>query len=1055
MDRRSDRRALWRRRWEESRRPLAILLALGYAVALFFAFSWSRCFFDGCPNVESLAVYQPGGAPVLLDRNGEAFADLAPAEREVVPLSSLPSHVAQAFLAVEDKRFYEHGGIDWHRVGGALLVNLRAHQFSQGFSTITMQLARNVFPDALPGQEQTTRRKLLEVRVAQDIERQYSKEEILELYLNHIYFGNRARGIEAASRQYFGHSARELSLAEAALLAALPKAPSHYDPRRHPQAALERRNLVIDLMREQGRLPRFMALDARRSDLGLAPAPRQERVESGLAPYFVEQVRRELEERFGSELYSQPVRIVTTLDSGAQRATEEELRNQLKRVESGDFGNFQGRRYTLASDPPADGTPYLQGAAVMLDARDGDVLAWVGGRDYAHSQFDRVVQARRQPGSAFKPFVYAAALAQGWALSQPLVDQPLRVKMPNGTYWQPRNFSGRYEGRVTMRDALVRSKNVATVRLADAVGLGEVSKLARDAGLDEPVSPMPSIALGAVAVSPLELTSAYTAFASLGEAVEPRLILRIEDEEGKVLWTSTPRRHAVLDPAVAYLVTDVLSEALVRGTGNLVQKTGLKAPAAGKTGTTNDGADVWFVGYTPEIVAGIWMGFDHPRAILESATGGQLAAPVWGRTLARVYQKRPQPRPWTAPKEVVKRPIDPGTGLIVEAACASDGGKRELFIDGMEPAAYCPGRENPPRDGFPAQQLMAERKQEAEAEKADRIAQAREDEEQQILERKEAERIARERENKEDQARLAEQRQQPEQEEKLAQARNEDKKQAEDKERAERRAREETEEKQARLAEQRQQKEKLARIAEEEKKEAAEKKADELRARRERLARAEAAADRREREIAAREKALKAGRAEKAEREDREEKSVNKEEARIARVLAEEKRVREEEDEARNRRERTRQAELRNEEEDTREPVEEEETEQETAAAADDLSGWWEMTNTIQSTNYADFKGLRLGYRLQIEQEGDRLVGRGQKWSENGRTLPAGARSPITVTGTVDGRNVTLQFTERGAKRSTNGSFSWQLSADRTALRGSFRSTAADTSGSSLARRMP
>jgi penicillin-binding protein 1A len=1058
---------------------LAILLALGYGVVLFFAFSWSRCFFDGCPNVESLAVYQPGGAPVLLDRNGEAFADLAPAEREVVPLASLPSHVAQAFLAVEDKRFYEHGGIDWHRVGGALLVNLRTHQFAQGFSTITMQLARNVFPDAIPGQEQTTRRKLLEIRVAQDIERKYSKQEILELYLNHIYFGNRARGIEAAARQYFGNSARELSLAEAALLAALPKAPSHYDPRRHPQAALERRNLVISLMQEQGRLPRFMALDASRSALDLAPAPRQERVESGLAPYFVEQVRRELEERFGSELYSQPVRIVTTLDSAAQRATEEELRNQLKRVESGDLGNFQGRRYTLASDPPADGTPYLQGAAVMLDAHDGDVLAWVGGRDYAHSQFDRVVQARRQPGSAFKPFVYAAALAQGWALSQPLVDQPLRVKMPNGSYWQPRNFSGRYEGRVTMRDALVRSKNVATVRLADAVGLGEVSKLARDAGLDEPVSPMPSIALGAVAVSPLELTSAYTAFASLGEAVEPRLILRIEDEEGKVLWTSTPRRRKVLDPAVAYLVTDVLSEALVRGTGNLVQKTGLKAPAAGKTGTTNDGADVWFVGYTPEIVAGIWMGFDHPRPILESATGGQLAAPVWGRTLARVYQKRPQPRPWAAPKEVVKRPIDPGTGLIVEAACASDGGKRELFIDGMEPAAYCPGRENPPRDGFPAQQLMAERKEEAEAEKADRIAQAREDEEQQILERKEAERIARERENKEDQARLAEQRQQPKQEEKLAQAKIDEnktaeKKQADDKERAERRAREEKEEKQARLAEQRQRQQKeqekkkkekekeeltrIARNAEQEKKKEADEKAKkiaELRERRERLARAEAAADRREREIAAREKALKADRKEKAVREDREEKSVDKEEARIARILAEEKRAREEEDEARSRRERTRQADLRTEEEDTTEPVEEEDTQAETASAEDDLSGWWEMTNTIQSTNYADFKGLRLGYRIQIEQEGDRLVGRGQKWSENGRTLPAGARSPITVTGSVDGRNVTLQFTERGAKRSTNGSFSWQLSADRTALRGSFQSTAANTSGSSLARRMP
>ena len=245
----------WKERWEDMRRPLAILLALVYGVLLFFSFSWSRCFFDGCPNVETLAVYQPGGAPVLLDRRGEAFADLAPSERDMAPLSSLPSHVAQAFLAVEDKRFYEHRGVDWHRVGGAIFANLRSGEYAQGFSTISMQLARNVFPERISGQEQTTRRKLIEVRVAQEIERRYSKQEILELYLNNIYFGNRARGIEAAARQYFGRPAKELSLEQAALLAALPKAPSHYDPRRHPEKALERRNLVLDLMRDQGRVP--------------------------------------------------------------------------------------------------------------------------------------------------------------------------------------------------------------------------------------------------------------------------------------------------------------------------------------------------------------------------------------------------------------------------------------------------------------------------------------------------------------------------------------------------------------------------------------------------------------------------------------------------------------------------------------------------------------------------------------------------------------------------------------------------------------------------------
>ena len=998
------------------RRPLAILLALVYTVLLFFAYSWSRCFFDGCPNVESLAVYQPGGAPVLLDRHGEAFADLGPAEREVVPLSSLPSHVAQAFLAVEDQRYYEHGGIDWHRVGGAVLANFRAGQFAQGFSTITMQLARNVFPERIPGQEQTTRRKLIEIRVAQDIERKYSKEEILELYLNNIYFGNRARGIEAAARQYFGHSARELTLPEAATLAAIPKAPSHYDPRRHPDAALERRNLVIALMKKQGRIPRFIAEDARRSALGVVPAPRQEQVESGLAPYFVEQVRRELEERFGSELYSQPLRIVTTLDSAAQRATEEELRAQLKRVENGRLGGFNGPGYSLLAETPADGTPYLQGAAVMMEARTGDVLAWVGGRDYAQSQFDRVIQARRQPGSAFKPFVYAAALTDGWVLSQPLLDQPLRVRLPGGQLWQPHNFTDEYEGRVTVRDALVRSKNVPTVRLADAVGIGQVTDLARQAGIDEDMVPVPSIALGSAAVSPLELTAAYTAFATLGEAAEPRLILRLEDENGRVLWRSEPRRHKVLDPSVAYLVTDVLSEALVRGTGNLVQETGLDVPAAGKTGTTNDGADAWFVGYTPEIVAGIWVGFDQPRPILEDATGGRLAAPVWGRTLARVYQKRPHPKPWSAPEHVVTLPVDPQTGLVIEAGCKAGNSKRELFIEGMVPASYCPGREAPPSNGFPAQRLMAERKEEQKEERAERLAQAREQQKAEKAEK--TARKEREAADDEEKARLAERRQE---EEKKA----EEKKRALE-ERREKIARAEAEadrrEKEIadREKDEKEKKPEQTRLAEKaEKKERAR-----LEERREKIARAEAAADRREKEIAGRETAER-----KKKDDDRAEKALEKE-----------RRAREdEEDEARM----------------NRDKRDEEDREEEASSAADDLSGWWEMTNTIQSTNYADYRGLRLGYRVQLDQDGDRIVGRGQKWSENGRTLPASARTPLTVTGTIDGNKVILEFRERGAKRTTTGSFSWTLSADRTALRGSFQSTAADASGRSLAVRMP
>ncbi|HEV2844271.1 MAG TPA: penicillin-binding transpeptidase domain-containing protein, partial [Thermoanaerobaculia bacterium] len=544
-------------------------------------------------------------------------------------------------------------------------------------------------------------------------------------------------------------------------------------------------------------------------------------------------------------------------------------------------------------------------------ARTGDVLAWVGGRDYAHSQFDRVEQARRQPGSAFKPFVYAAALARGWVLSQPLVDQPLQVKMPNGQIWKPRNFTGRYEGRVSMRDALVRSKNVATVRLAGSLGLERVVELAKEAGIEEPISAVPSLALGTITVSPLELTSAYTAFATLGQAAEPRILLRVENEDGKVLWRSELERHEVLQPAVAYLVTDVLSEALVRGTGSIVQQTGLKVPAAGKTGTTNEGTDAWFVGYTPEIAAGVWIGFDQNRPILQGATGGQLAAPVWGRVMARVYEKRRQPRPWRRPVEVVSRPMDPSTGLVIEERCAKSDSPRELFVEGLVPASYCPGRENPPRNGFPAQQQMiAERlereaqeerlaEQRREAEEETRIARLAEAEERELRQEEialiaEARRREQLEEAKEEKQQETQTQEQARREEIAArQGREEERALAQRRERQEREA-QRADAKEPDEAKKREQA-RRAQIAEQRK--AEEQKRAQLQERRERLAKAKADADRRERELAAREEALNNRNrpVKKADEEDR-----------TARVLAEERRAREreEEKEAEARRER-------------------------------------------------------------------------------------------------------------------------------------------------------
>jgi penicillin-binding protein 1A len=670
-----------RRFWRE-RPPLqrAALAAAGVAF-LFLGLIWGRCGIKGCPDVRRLASYRPGGAPVLLDREGRPFGDLAPVEGELVTLRSLPKHVPQAFLAVEDQRFYEHGAVDWQRVMGALWANLRSRKVEEGSSTITMQLARNVFPERIPGQERTLARKLLEVRVALEIESDFEKDEILEMYLNHIYFGNGARGIEAAARHYFGVHARELSLTQAALLAALPKGPGHYDPRRNPDAARARRDLVLSRMAEQNRITSDAAERARR-----APLRVMRRRVAGERPvfagYFIEEVRRQLEELMGGDLYDQRLRIRTTLDAGAQRAAEQELERQLRAIEAGALGRVRAR------DGP------LQGAVVVMGAVEGDVLAWVGGRDFGRSRFDRVRGARRQAGSAFKPFVYAAALQDGHMLSEPLSDEPLRLFQGGHRYWEPHNFDERYDGRVTLREALVRSKNVPTVRLAQQVGTHAVASFAEVAGIQPPIPDEPSMALGTVAVSPIELTAAYTAFASLGTGVKPRLIVQVEDPDKKVLWESEVEGRRVLDPAVAYLLTDALREALLRGTGQTVRQAGFQGLAAGKTGTTNDGTDAWFVGYDPQVVGTVWIGFDRPQPIMTQATGGRLAAPVWARIMERFYAGRSRPRPWARPDGVVAAVVDPDTGMVLAPGCqpVSAAPYKEFFISSRVPLQTCPSR---------------------------------------------------------------------------------------------------------------------------------------------------------------------------------------------------------------------------------------------------------------------------------------------------------------------------------------------------------------------------
>jgi len=632
--------------------------------------------------------YLPEEASQVLDRDGEEVAKLFVTRRVAVGIDSIPSHVQDAFVAIEDKRFWQHDGVDWRRVMGAFVSNVKAGGVAEGSSTITMQLARNIFPDKLPASEQTLWRKLGEARVARQIEGHYRKDEILELYLNQIYFGEGAWGIESAAQEYFGKGATDLGLAEAATLAALPRAPSRLNPRANPAAAKEGRELVLERMVEQG-----MITAAEREEALAAPLRLRKRTakSSDEAPYFVEAVRRQLEEQLGDAIYTEGYIIHTTLDLEAQRSAEQALTAQIRAIESGRYGAFPHETYaSVHSDSSGEasgreGTAYLQGALIVMEALSGDVLALIGGRDFDDSEFNRATQAMRQPGSAFKPFVYAAALQSGLPPTHRLLDQPLRLRLDRNRVWEPQNYEGGYSGVVSMREALTYSKNVATVRLASEVGLGEVLRLAQNMGLGTMQS-NPAVVLGTSEVTPLQLTSAYSAFASLGNRAEPRFVIRVEDRSGRTVWSRQPFTERVIDPAVAYLTVSLMEDVVNRGTGTGVRAAGYRGAAAGKTGTTQDAADAWFVGVTPTLVGTVWIGFDRRQRILRSATGGELAAPVWGRVMSAVTEGSSK---WPVPAGVEQHTVTT-MGAVVGEGCPADAGShQEYFLAGTAPSTSC------------------------------------------------------------------------------------------------------------------------------------------------------------------------------------------------------------------------------------------------------------------------------------------------------------------------------------------------------------------------------
>lgn len=579
---------------------LILTAAIGATLYLFI--------FLKIPALHSLTSYNPASTTIIYDHKNNIVSRLYRHKRTVIPFSSMPNHLPQAFIAAEDARFHQHSGVDLWSILRALIHNLKAGEKGQGGSTITQQVARAL----LLSPEKTYTRKIKEAILAYRINKALSKDEILHIYLNQIYLGSGAYGVEAAAQTYFDKHARELNLAEISLLAGLPQAPSRYSPFRHYKMAKKRQAYVLNRMAEEGYITPTAARKAFTQPLYWAP-PIQYQDENN---YFLQEVTKYVEKKYGKDLlFTGGLRIYTTLDQVLQKAAGMSVKRGVA-------------KWAIRENNSASHQDIPQTALIALEVKTGHIRAMTGGTDYNKSQFNRAIQARRQPGSAFKPVIYAAALAEGLTPATLIIDEPLRLQGATlGEIWEPRNFSGKFHGPTTLRNGLVYSRNIVTIKLLQETGIQRVLDLARKLGIHSPLRGNLSLALGSSEVSPLELTAAYAAFANGGKAVQPVFVTRITDQQGKILEQAKLHTSEALDRQTAYQVTRLLQSVIEEGTGKNVRTLG--TPAAGKTGTTDQNMDAWFIGFTPEMATGVWIGYDQKISLGENETGGRSAAPIW------------------------------------------------------------------------------------------------------------------------------------------------------------------------------------------------------------------------------------------------------------------------------------------------------------------------------------------------------------------------------------------------------------------------------------------
>src|ERR1700730_17002792 len=680
-DRRTKRAALRRRRWV-CWLLLPVLVgvlvsALGVAASAF----WVLTILPGSlPSVTQLESFDASEGTKVYDDNDELVTEFHVERRIFVPLAQIPKALREAIIATEDSRFYSHYGVDPMGIARAVFQNFRRARIVEGCSTSTQQLAKVLFltPD------KSLERKLKEAVLALELERRYSKDRILEMYLNQIYFGHGAFGVEAAARTFFGKSVAELSLPEATLLAGLPKAPSTYSPFEHPEAAKRRRATVLARMVDVGTLAPPLAKKTAESALGLIPPERRRTT----GQYYLEYVQQQLEAQYGADLvFKGGMQVYTTLSPVMQVKAERALREGLKSLES--------RRAAAAKDKAAPAPERPEGALLTIEPQTGYIKAMVGGYDFFKSEFNRAVQARRQPGSAFKAFVYLAALESGQTPASVVDDSPVEFTTGrHGTPWKLDNYDRKFRGPITYQQALEESVNVAAVKVLEKNGVRRTVDLARRLGVESPLGENLSIALGTSDLRLLEITSAYGALATQCAWMRPTAIRYVLDSQRKLLEENTPQSKQVVSPELAYVMTYMLRGTIERGTG--IAARALGRPAAAKTGTTNDYSNAWFIGYTPQLVTGVWVGYDRPRSLGKDETGSRVAVPIWTAFMQEALAGTP-PEDFPIPERVVLVPVDMN---------ASGGCVRPVtmaFIAGTEPkeacgpARYAPGVSPPPR----------------------------------------------------------------------------------------------------------------------------------------------------------------------------------------------------------------------------------------------------------------------------------------------------------------------------------------------------------------------